>query len=302
MEHQEATDAQWIAADQNGTRLRVWRMSGTTAAANGEATLPSAQVTVQGLTAALLPLINDSRSPGLTQVVLCGFDGAQAPISYPAVPCRPHAVSPVQIDTGHPTLRLYAVAGLRQTAPPDLLCGDETRIAGFLKYNPTFDGVICLPGPTSRWVRISASEIVSFRSFLTGETITTLAQHSVLRHSVSTTGWDDTAFNTALNEALSQPRTIAACLFSLRAEALLNDQSPAVSRARLSGLLIGAELAAARPYWLDQSVAVIADSTTATPYLTALTGLGAYPLQADPDAMTRAGLAAARAALSTATP
>lgn len=302
MEHQETTDAHWIAADQNGTRLRVWQMSGTTAGATGEATLPSAQITVQDLTKALLPLINDDRGPSLAQVVICGFDGAQAPVKYPSVPCPLHAVPPVLIDTGHPTLRLYAVAGLRQTAPPDLLCGDETRIAGFLKYNPTFDGVICLPGTTSRWVRVSANEIVSFRSFLTGETITALSQHSVLRHSMSAPGWDDSAFKAALNEALSQPRTIAGRLFSLRAEALLNDQTPAVSRARLSGFLIGAELAAARPYWLDQSVAVIADSTTAPPYLTALTGLGAYPLQADPDAMTRAGLGAARAALSTPTP
>jgi hypothetical protein len=71
--------------------------------------------------------------------------------------------------------------------------GEETQIAGFLAQNPGFDGVLCLPGTHTKWVHISAGEVVSFRSFMTGELFATVGPHSVLRHSVGE-GWDDAAF------------------------------------------------------------------------------------------------------------
>ena len=47
--------------------------------------------------------------------------------------------------------------------------GEETQIAGFLSEFPGFDGVVCLPGTHTKWVHLSAGEIVSFRTFMTGE-------------------------------------------------------------------------------------------------------------------------------------
>ena len=47
--------------------------------------------------------------------------------------------------------------------------GEETQIAGFLALNPGWDGVICLPGTHSKWAHVSAGEVVSFQTFLTGE-------------------------------------------------------------------------------------------------------------------------------------
>lgn len=47
--------------------------------------------------------------------------------------------------------------------------GEEIQIAGYLAEKPDFDGVICLPGTHTKWVRISAGEIVGFATFLTGE-------------------------------------------------------------------------------------------------------------------------------------
>jgi 2-dehydro-3-deoxygalactonokinase len=67
-------------------------------------------------------------------------------------------------------------------------------------------------------------------------------------------GWDEAAFDTAGDDALSQPERPGARLFSLRAEGLIAGLTPDAARARLSGLLIGMELAAARPYWLGQPV------------------------------------------------
>ena len=93
---------------------------------------------------------------------------------------------------------------------------------------------------------------------------------------------------------MAHPARLGADLFGLRAEALLSGLDPAVARARLSGLLIGAELAAARPYWLGQNVAVVGSGGAARAYAEALSAQGAAPRMVDAGAVTLAGLAAAR--------
>jgi 2-dehydro-3-deoxygalactonokinase len=77
----------------------------------------------------------------------------------------------------------------------------------------------------------------------------------------------------------------------------LNGLAPATARARLSGLLIGAELAAARPYWLGQHIAVIGAAALARAYVDALGQQGSPAILAGGNSMTLAGLAAARAIL-----
>ena len=70
-----------------------------------------------------------------------------------------------------------------------------------------------------------------------------------------------------------------------------------MTRASLSGLLIGAELAAARPYWLGLPVAVIGSGEQPKAYMRALVRQGLSPTLTDADEMTRAGLIRARAIL-----
>ncbi len=64
----------------------------------------------------------------------------------------------------------------------------------------------------------------------------------------------------------------------------MNGTAPALSRARLSGHLIGAELAAARPYWLGQEVVVAGARALAGLYGDALSAQGASArvIEADP--------------------
>ena len=116
-------------------------------------------------------------------------------------------------------------------------------------------------------MHISADEVVSFQTFMTGELFDTIATQTVLRHSIAADGWDEAAFAAGLDMGLSRPERLAARLFSLRANGLLNDMSGTAARAQLSGLLIGTELAAAKPYWLGQQIAVIGDSKLAKLYV-----------------------------------
>lgn len=300
--------ADWIAVDWGTTHLRAWAMTAdgvVLAAASSDAGM--ATLTRSEFEPALIGLVEGWLTPGrMTPGLACGMVGSrqgwvEAP--YRAVPCVPlepggFASAPCK----DPRLSVRVIPGLKQLSPPDVMRGEEIQIAGFLAHEQAFDGVLCLPGTHNKWVRISAGEVVSFQTFMTGELFALLAEHSVLRHSVGTGGWDEQAFGLALDDALSRPDRIAARLFSLRAEALLTGLAPEAARARLSGMLIGVELAAARPYWLGQQVAVIGAAGIAGAYAVALTRQGAVPRVVEGDAMTLAGLTVARSLIQEVVP
>lgn len=289
----------WIAVDWGTSRLRVWAMAGASMLAAADSASGMAALSPDGFEPALLELIGPwlGQGPGRAPmpVVICGMAGARqgwAEVPYRAVPCVPLADGGMPVATRDPRLSVTILPGLKQAAPADVMRGEETQIAGFLAAEPGFDGVLCLPGTHSKWVRVSAGEVVGFRTFMTGELFGLLATASVLRHSVGE-GWDEAAFAEALGDALSRPADLAARLFGLRAEALLNGLAPGAARARLSGLLIGMELAGTRPWWLGQRVVILGAEGLAGPYAAALRSQGLDPACADADTATRAGLARA---------
>ncbi|MGL4310765.1 MAG: 2-dehydro-3-deoxygalactonokinase [Paracoccaceae bacterium] len=265
--------------------------------AEGGSSAGMGALTPDGFEPALLTLVLDWLGDKPVDVIVCGMAGAkqgwtEAP--YRSVPCTPldptASVMPACTD---PRLRVRILSGLSQARPADVMRGEETQIAGFLSDRPDFDGVLCLPGTHTKWAHISAGEVVSFRTFMTGEMFALLSAQSVLRHGLNGDGVDVAAFLEAVSDTMSRPETLAARLFGIRAEGLLAGLSPAAARGRLSGLLIGAELAAARPYWLGQPVAIIGSDAMSRAYLDALTAQGASAEIADAARLTLAGLAAA---------
>ena len=293
--------ADWIAVDWGTSRLRAWAMAGREMLAEATSDAGMNSLDRDGFEPALLRLVEpwlsaDRRVPA----VCCGMVGSrqgwvEAP--YRAVPCPPQTDAPVTAPTTDARISVHVLPGLRQNDPHDVMRGEETQIAGFLSLNPGWDGVICLPGTHTKWAQVSADEVVSFQTFMTGELFALLSERSVLRHSVQGDGWDANAFAATLSDTMSKPETLAARLFRLRADHLLADTGPSVLRARLSGLLIGAELAAARPYWLGQQIAVIGADALAGAYVTALEQQGAVATRAKATAMTLAGLRAAHRTL-----
>ncbi|MEP1521781.1 2-dehydro-3-deoxygalactonokinase [Ascidiaceihabitans sp.] len=285
----------WIAADWGTSHLRVWAMQGGTVLDKAQSDAGMAKLDAAQFEGALLDLIGPWLGDSTLTVVACGMVGArqgwvEAP--YGAIPTTPVADGLVQASTNDPRLNVWVIPGLKQTAPADVMRGEETQIAGFLALNDGWDGVICLPGTHTKWAHVSAGEVVSFQTFMTGEQFALLTENSVLKHSIGT-GWDDTAFKDALNDTMSRPERLAAYLFNLRARDLLEGFDADSARARLSGLLLGAELSAARPFWLGQNVAIIGDDTLARAYAMALDAQGVPALVADAARMTLAGLHAA---------
>jgi len=144
--------------------------------------------------------------------------------------------------------------GLTQDTPADVISAwVRLWIAGFLARQGPWDGVICaLHGDVSHWIHISAVEVVSSQSFLSPRLIASL-------------GGIQTADAQAITDSLSRPERLAAHL----RVGEVSGQPMAIT-----GHLIGAELAAARPYWLGQQVAVIGNSPLITAYETAIEAQG----------------------------
>ncbi|PWG17783.1 2-dehydro-3-deoxygalactonokinase [Salibaculum griseiflavum] len=286
----------WLAVDWGTSHLRVWLMGPDGAVLDQRRSdRGMGHLSRDQFEPALLALVGDALPDGGTvPVIVCGMAGSRqgwAEAPYATVPCAPPSIgAAVAVTTADPRLSVFIVPGIKQVSPPDVMRGEETQIAGFLVDDPGFDGVLCLPGTHCKWVHISAGEVVSFRTFMTGELFALLEQASVLRHSVKGGDWEADAFASAVEDAMSRPATVAAELFSIRAAALLEGVGPGPSRARLSGLLIGLELAGARPYWLGQDIRVVGAGGIAAAYHDALAAQGASVATVTGDGMALRGL------------
>ncbi|MEM9970139.1 MAG: 2-dehydro-3-deoxygalactonokinase [Pseudomonadota bacterium] len=290
-----AISPEWIAVDWGTSNLRAWAMQGGDPLDEASSDRGMGTLTRDAFEPALLDLIAPWLAAPKTTVVACGMVGSRqgwAEAAYGAAPCGPLGANLTRPRVESDRIAVHIVPGIKQPSPPDVMRGEETQIAGFLRALPGFDGVLCMPGTHTKWVQISAGEIVSFRTFMTGEMFALLSESSVLRHSVRA-GWQDDAFGEAVSDALSKPEAMAARLFEIRADDLLNAPGEGAAKARLSGLLIGAELAAARPYWLGQRVALIGAGTLSDLYAAALAPQGVVADKADVTACTLAGLHAA---------
>ena len=284
----------WIAVDWGTSNMRAWAMSASGTVLDevrsdrGMGSLKPAEFE-QALRDAIAPWDHKG-----APMIACGMVGAkqgwmEAP--YAAAPCAATPEGFTKPDAGD--LDVYIIAGLKQADPADVMRGEETQIAGFLSMNKNWDGVICLPGTHTKWAHISADEVVSFQTYMTGDLFAAISGNTVLKHSVNSDDWDNDAFDGGVADAMARPERLAARLFSLRAEGLLNGMQNGTAKARLSGLLIGAELAGAKPYWLGQQVAVIGAGGLCSLYVRALAAQSAPATQVKGDAITLAGLTAA---------
>jgi len=169
-----------------------------------------------------------------------------------------------------PTAPRRGLPGLTQESPADVLDGwVRLLLLGLVEAQPDRDGVaLVLTGQLSHWVHLSAREAVSCRSFLTPRLIAALDGRQP-------------ADTDAVADSLSRPERLAAHLRS--AEVTGNTGA-------ITGHLIGAELAAARPYWLGQSVAIIAADSP--PHAEALAVQGVHVTVEPPAPLVPAALAA----------
>ena len=225
-----------------------------------------------------------------TPVIACGMVGArQGWVEAPYAPCPGPPLAPrlTRVRTRDARLDVRIVPGLAQMDPPDVMRGEETQVAGLLAGEPDFEGVVCLPGTHTKWVRVAGGAVTGFTTCMTGEVFALLTERSILRHSVGTGSTDEAAFLRGVEDGLADGTPMAR-LFGLRAADLLHGMPPAAARGRLSGLLIGAEVAGMAGG--AKRVAVLGDAVLAGLYRAALglAGIEAHAL--DATNLTVAGL------------
>ena len=97
---------------------------------------------------------------------------------------------------------------------------------------------------------------------------------------------------------MTRPERAAALLFALRAGDLLPQQRAEDARARLSGILLGLELAGAKPYWLGQEVVVVGAPALRARYLRALAHVGLDAAELDGETAVLRGLTQAALSLA----
>ena len=214
-------------------------------------------------------------APAGLPVIICGMAGAaegwhQAPYADLPVQLARLAEYSVRIPGQERETRI--ISGLAQRSPrPDVMRGEETKLVGAFQKR-RFAGHVCMPGTHAKWALIEEGEIVGFSTSLTGELFSLLNRHSTLAGYLDRGhgGYaQSSCFLDSVQEALAAPEAILQRLFLIRADGVLNARPAGELAERLSGWLIGMEIAGMRAK-AGSAVALIADGDIAENYHGAL--------------------------------
>jgi 2-dehydro-3-deoxygalactonokinase len=286
-----------VVVDWGTSSFRSWRMS-----ADGAALAESrgGEGMLHCIDAGFAPVLRDhlarlGAAEG-TPVLICGMAGARQGWAE-----APYLTTPTRLDALHEgAIRVDApgdiriLPGVAQALPdrPDVMRGEETQLLGVTE--PDFTGLVCIPGTHSKWIRIDAGRIVEFSTYMTGELFSVISQHSILVHAIGGSdrvATDGPPFREGLATALAAPTALTASLFRLRASQLLGFEQRADGAARLSGLLIGIELAdAIHRHGPFREVRLIAAGALGRLYQAALTAQGLDVTTVDAEQASRRGL------------
>jgi 2-dehydro-3-deoxygalactonokinase len=240
-----------VLGDWGGTTLRLWlRQAGATLAV-GEA--PGLLVALAGPAAILRAALARLGAPARPRrIVLCGMAGARGGlaeagyVSCPAGVPEWIAASRTTVLDDIPVALLPGFSDRR--GRPDVMRGEETQVFGALTGRDAREPVdLVLPGTHSKWVRVQDDRIVRLATCPTGELHARLLGSSLAPAAAGTDDLGHAAgFAAGVDRALDGGPLIAS-LFEARAAQVLDGRTGDWSRGFLSGLLIGAEVAAMAP-------------------------------------------------------
>lgn len=290
------TPGLFVAVDWGTSSIRSWLMAadGTVVAENR-----GSEGMLHCIGSGFAPVLRDQLAalgaPDGAPVLICGMAGARqgwAEAPYLHTPTSLEALhgGAIRVDTPGDVRILPGIAH-KHADQPDVMRGEETQLLGVTE--PGFTGLVCIPGTHSKWVRIERGHVAAFSTYMTGELFSVISQHSILAHAVDTAPppADGPPFRDGLATARAAPARLTASLFALRAAQLLGFQGRAEGAARLSGVLIGTEVAdAAHRYGPSRSMRLIAAGTLGRLYETALTAQGFEVTAVDAEQASRAGL------------
>ena len=228
-----------------------------------------------------------------TPVLICGMAGAAqgwqeaAYLDLPAdFALLANNITIIRGETRD--IRIVPGIAQRDRDDPDVMRGEETILHGLI-HRGLRDGIVCLPGTHAKWARIENGVLVRFRTMMTGEMFALLGHHSILRHSFTSNGFSAGDFIDGVREAYATPARTLTSLFGLRAGPLLFGRDSPHAASRLSGLMIGAEIASCLDK-ADHGLHLAATGEMARRYCEALDALAISFDMVDAEHAVRTGL------------
>jgi 2-dehydro-3-deoxygalactonokinase len=274
-----STDTPLLAGDWGSTNLRLFlidadgAVTATCQSAQGVRSLRPDQfrAAFEDLAAALL----GPATPAA--ILLCGMVGArqgwlEAP--YAEAPAGPAEIAArfAHVETRWgPAWIAPGLITRRPDGRADVMRGEETQILG-----AGADGLIVTPGTHSKWARTEGGRITAFTTYMTGELFEVLKRHSMLGALIKDGPPDPAAFDLGVARAKAG-EALQSLLFSVRSEGLTGALPGPALASYLSGLLIGAEIAAGLADARGEAATLIGDPALTSLYTAALAGFGLKP-------------------------
>jgi 2-dehydro-3-deoxygalactonokinase len=183
-------------------------------------------------------------------VIICGMAGARQGwveagyVDTPA-PLATILKQAVAVPGQDRDIRILPGIAQRDRKAPDVMRGEETQLLGALGLDAAGDALVCMPGTHSKWVSVRGGTVARFATFMTGELFSAVSRETILSHAVA--GADEAqdvdAFKSAVMAAFERPALAANLLFQVRSGQLLHGGTASSAREKISGTLIGLELA-----------------------------------------------------------
>lgn len=294
----------YVAVDWGTSSFRLW-LIGIDGGILGERRSGEGMTTAAslGFEKVLQAHLDSLSVPPDVPVIICGMAGARqgwVEAGYIDTPTSLSAIltGAVSVPNQKRDIRILPGLAQRATDSPDVIRGEETQLLGALSESQG-EQIVCMPGTHSKWVRVVDGTVTGFSTFMTGELFDVISKHSILSQAISGAGEPDTAaFEAGVSAAFTKPAMATSLLFGARSGQLLHGLSSAGAKARISGTLIGAELAGGlSSAGKGAAITLVASGGLQALYETAFQCLSITYRTIDADAAVRRGLSAAAKAI-----
>ena len=297
----------YVAVDWGTSSFRLWLLAEDGSVIgerrSGEGMTTAAQT---GFATVLQSHLSTLSAHDDLPVIVCGMAGARqgwVEAGYIDTPTSLSVIltGAVSVPGERRDVRILPGLAQRSQEAPDVIRGEETQLLGAIPADAKGEQIVCMPGTHSKWVRVVDGTVTGFSTFMTGELFDVITKHSILSHAVAGAQdmpADTQTFEASLNAAFRQPALATHLLFGARAGQLLHGLTAAGAQARISGTLIGAEIAGAlSSAGKDAAITLVASGRLQTLYETAFQILSLSYQTIDADAAVRRGLLAAAKAI-----
>lgn len=282
-----------VGIDWGSTNIRAWLLAADGSPIHSEKrSAPSRDIADQNFEQIINELVAALGAGTDLPVMICGMIGAKDGwVEAPYVSCPTKLNHLIECATPTPRPRTWILPGISCLHPsPDVMRGEETQILGAMMNQPTNgQSLVCLPGTHSKWAKMRNGELLSFKTFATGELHALSVDKSIYAGLTAANPFDETAY--CLGLETSEDRALLNHLFQVRSRVLVDDMSSKEAYWFLSGVLIGSEIRSIGSDVAD--LTLIADGELRRLYTLGCEKLLATPKIISAEEVTRTGLSAA---------